>query len=171
MRKYVVLLALLALSLPVVATGALSVGDGTLTVEDGRGTVAVRARGGVIGKLERGSVTIFDLTPEDPYDQIVSGDDLPVRLVGETGITYSGTGLRYRIVGGGFRIVVKGRGIHLSAVGKGSGAIQGEPFEPGLYSLEGDDCRKTRQSCLPLPELTRRFVLGTPGAQGRAVGD
>ena len=165
MRKTFFILALLALALPVAGLSALSAqraGEGTLSVEDGRGVITVQARGGVIGRLDRGSVTIFDLTPEDANDQYVFGDDQPVQLVGETGIRYSGAGLRYRLIGGRFRIVINGRGIDLSVVGKGNGAIRGESDEPGVYSLDGADCRDDRAACRPLPELLRTFKLGTP---------
>jgi len=56
--------------------------------------------------------------------------------------------------------VIQGRGIDLSVVGKGSGFIEGELVEPGVYSLDGADCRKNRASCdeLPLPGI--RFKLG-----------
>ena len=68
MRKTFVLLGLLALALPVAGVAALSAGEGTLSVEDGVGKVTLQARGGVIGRLDRGSVTIYDLTPEDAND-------------------------------------------------------------------------------------------------------
>lgn len=163
MRKTVVILVLLALAVPVAALSAdfaTSAGDGTLSVEDGRGTVQIQARGGVIGRLERGTVTIFDLTPEDANDPVVFGDDQPIMLVGETGIRYRGVGIRYRLIGGGFRIVINGRGIDLSAVGKGTGTIRGETLLPGLYSLDGADCRNEPESCDPLPEVTKSFKLG-----------
>jgi hypothetical protein len=165
MRKTLVLMVLLALALPVAALSAglaSGAGDGTLTVEDGRGTVSVQARGGVIGRIERGTVTIFDLTPEDAYDPVVFGDDQPVALVGETGIRYRGTGIRYRLIGGSFRIVVNGRGIDLSVVGRGSGTLRGETLDPGLYSLDGADCRKDADSCKPLPDVAKSFRLGSP---------
>jgi hypothetical protein len=169
MRKTVVLLALLVLALPVAGLSALRAGEGTLSVEDGRGTVMIQARGGVIGRLDRGTVTIYDLTPEDENDPYVFGDDLPVRLVGENGIRYAGSGLRYRVTGGGFKILINGRGIDLSAVGKGSGLIRGELEDPGLYSLDGADCRKDPVSCKPLPDVQRRFQLGTPGADKKSA--
>lgn len=160
MRKPLILLGLLALAAPVAGLSAQS-SEGTLSVENGRGKVTLQVRGGVIGRLERGSVTFFDLTPEDLYDPWVFGDDEAVRFVGDTGITYSGSGLRFRLGGGGFRVVVTGRGIDLSAVGKGSGSIQGAAVDPGLYSVDGVDCRTSRGSCKPLPEIRRVFQLGT----------
>jgi hypothetical protein len=161
MRKTFVLLALLALALPVAGLSALRAGEGTLSVEDGRGTITIQARGGVIGRLDRGTVTIFDLTPDDANDPVVNGDDQPVQFVGETGIRYRGAGIRYRLIGGGFRIVINGRGIDLSVVGKGNGSIRGESEAAGVYSLDGVDCRTDPASCKPLPESARRFQLGS----------
>ena len=99
----------------------------------------------------------------------MSGDDQPVVLVGENGLRYGGAGLRFRVIGGNFRILVQGRGIDLSVVGRGEGFIEGDTLEPGVYSLDGADCRKDRDSCKPLPELGMRFRLGAaPTPQGAA---
>lgn len=166
MRKALVILGLLALALPVAGVAALDAGEGTLSVEDGVGKVTLQARGGVIGRLDRGSVTIHDLTPDDAFTPWVFGDDQPVRFVGETGIRYAGVGLRFRLVGGRYRITIDGRGIDLSVVAKGSGTIVADAVaNPGVYSLDGEDCRTEGARCKPLPELTKRFQLG-PGERG-----
>ena len=164
MRKAILLLVAFALALPVAAAATLGSGDGTLSVENGRGKVTVQARGGLIGRLDRGSVTIFDLTPADANQPVVSGDDQPVLLIGETGVRYRGTGIRFRVIGGAFRVVVQGRGIDLSVVGRGNGYVEGDPraLDTGLYSLAGDDCRKNAASCEPLPIEGFRFKLGVP---------
>lgn len=171
MRKLFLCLALLALALPVVGTAGLRGNEGTLSVEDGRGSVMLRAKGGIIGRIDRGVVTIYDLTPGDAYEQRVTGDDRPVRFVGENGIRYAGNGIRFRIVGGEFMIVVTGAGIDLSAVGRGFGFVRGVGEDSGLYSLDGDDCRTDAASCKELPDLGRRFQLGGPerdrGGPGR----
>ena len=162
MRKLLGLLGLVALALPVAGLAGPRAGDGTLSVEDGRGKVALQARGGVIGRLERGFVTICDLTPDDSHVPFVSGDDLPIRFIGDGCARYGGQGLRFRLVGGGYRILIVGRGIDLSAVGRGFGAIRGDDVDPGVYSLDGDDCRSNRASCKPLPSVERRFQLCMP---------
>lgn len=162
MRKLFALLGLLALALPVAGVAGPRAGEGTLSVEDGRGRITLQARGGVIGRLERGFVQICDLTPDDPHVPFVSGDDQPLRFIGDDCIRYGGLGLRFRLVGGGYRITIVGRGIDLSAVGKGAGTIRGDDAFSGVYSLEGEDCRDARASCKPLPEVERRFQLGTP---------
>jgi hypothetical protein len=161
MRTIFVIFGLLALALPVAAVASLQAGEGTLSVEDGNGRVTLQARGGVIGRIERGTVTIYDLSPEDAFEPWVVGDDQPVRFVGETGITYGGVGLRFRLLGGRYRIVIAGRGIDLSVVAKGVGTIVAGPSgDPGVYSLDGADCRNDRDSCKPLPDLIKRFQLG-----------
>jgi hypothetical protein len=170
MRKTFVLLGLLALALPIAGVASVRVGEGTLSIEDGVGKVALHARGGVIGRLDRGSVTIYDLTPEDAYQPWVFGDDQPVRFVGESGIRYAGLGLRFRLIGGKYRIVIEGRGIDLSVVARGSGSITaGAAIDPGVYSLDGADCRSDRVSCTPLPEFTKRFQLGAPERPDKIV--
>ena len=77
--------------------------------------------------------------------------------------------------GGGFKLQIQGRGIDLSVVGRGSGFIeaQSDAFEPGVYSLDGADCRKSKSSCEPLPDPGIRFKLGAAekAGQGRPGSD
>lgn len=161
MRKTFLCLALLALVLPVAAVAAVEAGEGTLSVEDGRGKVTLDARGGVIGRLGRGQITVYDKTPADASFPVVTGSVQPETFLADGGVRYRGTGLRFRVIGGGFRILIQGRGIDLSVVGRGSGFIEGDTLEPGWYSLDGADCRKNRASCELLPEPGIRFRLGT----------
>ena len=160
MRKTYLCLALLALSLPVVAHASVDSGEGTLSVEDGRGKINLQARGGVIGRIERGTLTVYDTTPTDANFPVVTGADEPEFFVAGNGVRYRGSGIRFRIVGGGFKLVIQARGIDLSVVGKGSGFIEGDTLEPGVYSLNGADCRKNRASCDDLPDPGIRFKLG-----------
>ena len=167
MRKTLVCLALLALALPVAAVSAVSAGEGTLSVEDGRGKISLDARGGVIGRLDRGTLTIYDKTPGDQNFPVVNGADAPEVFFADGSVRYRGTGLRFRVIGGGFRIAVQGRGIDLSVVGKGDGFIEADDsLDPGVYSLDGADCRKDRGSCKVLPQPGIRFKLLI---QGRGI--
>jgi hypothetical protein len=175
MRKTFVCLALLALLLlPVAAAAALQAGagDGTLSVENGRGKVNLDARGGVIGRLDRGTITVYDKTPADASFPVVTGADEPEVFLSDGAVRYRGVGLRFRVIGGGFKLQVQGRGIDLSVVGKGAGFIEADnSLEPGVYSLDGADCRKSRASCevLPLPGL--RFKLGAAEKASRPGSD
>jgi hypothetical protein len=172
MWKTFAIFGLLALALPVAGVASQSAGEGTLSVEDGQGKVTVQARGGVIGRLDRGTVTIYDLTPEDAYDPSVVGYDQQPLFVGDSGVRYAGLGLRFRLVGGRYKIVIDGRGIDLSVVAKGSGSIVAAvgSVDPGAYSLDGADCRNDRASCKPLPVLAKRFQLGIERGQQSLVG-
>src|SRR5829696_2955727 len=98
-----------ALALPA-SSGARERGpnDGTLSVKDARGTITLNVRGGLIGSFANGRVTI-----SDPIER------------NETTTTWRGTRVRFRIIGGAFRVVIKGRGINLSLVGKGNVTLKG----------------------------------------------
>ena len=137
------------------ALASADAGDGTLSVEDGRGKITLQARGGVIGRIDRGTLTVYDTTPADANFPVVTGADEPEVFVAGNGVRYRGAGIRFRVVGGGFKLVIQGRGIDLSVVGKGSGFIEGDTLEPGVYSLDGADCRKNRASCDDAPRSGR----------------
>jgi hypothetical protein len=161
MRKTLVIVVLLALAVPLAGYAAARAGEGTLSVENGRGKVVVHAKGAIIGRLDRGTVVVYDLTPDDPFQPIVFGDDAPVRLIGENGLQYGGRDLRFRLIGGSYRFVVRGNGIDISAVGNGYAMLEGDPAGAGLYALDGSDCRVPSAGCKALPVLPTRVKLGS----------
>jgi hypothetical protein len=138
MRPLLTLAVLVALALPVAATARTQgANDGTLSVQDGRGTFIMSARGGVIGSFARGSVTISDPIDGDGTGPIVTGDDWSKER-SDTVTTWGGTKVRFRIIGGSFRVVVKGRGINLSLIGRGQVTLNGAGTEDdGTYSVNG----------------------------------
>jgi hypothetical protein len=156
-----------------------SAADGALSVSDGRGQVTLGGRtgmlGGVIGRLDSGCVSLTDLTPDDLSFPLVWGDDDPQVDLPRGGVKYCGVNVRFRLIGGRFRVTVTGRlgepgarGIDLSAVGVGEGTIVAtDPRLPGVYSLDGDDCRSPRAVCKPLPLERTPFKLGTAPAAER----
>src|SRR5439155_17876881 len=115
------------------------INDGTLSVQDGQGKIVISARGGVIGSVVRGSVTISDPVDGDGTGPIVTGDDWS-RDRNDTTTTWGGTRVRFRLIGGAFRVVVRGRGINLSVVGKGNVTLAGAgTADDGSYSVNGGD--------------------------------
>src|SRR6267378_3604014 len=113
--------------------------DGTVYVRDGRGTITISARGGVIGSFARGSVTINDPVDGDGTGPVVTGDDWS-KDRNDTTTIWGGTKVRFRIIGGSFRIVVKGRGINLSLVGTARVTLAGAGTgDDGSYSVNGGD--------------------------------
>jgi hypothetical protein len=71
------------------------------------------------------------------------------------------------MVGGNYRIVVRGVGMSLSAVGRGTVWLDGEPrFEGddvGTYSTDGSDCSVEATSCTGIPDAQIRIRLGNSG--------
>ena len=153
-------LALLALILPVVALASVDAGDGTLSVEDGRGKINLQARGGVIGRIDRGTLTVYDTTPTDANFPVVTGADEPEFFVAGNGVRYRGSGIRFRIVGGGFKLVIQARGIDLSVVGKGSGRIEGDTLGPRRLLAQRSRLPQEPRQLDDLPDPGIRFKLG-----------
>jgi hypothetical protein len=153
MRRLLTFAMLAALALPAVSAAHTSgATDGTLSVLDGRGTVTISARGGVIGSFVRGSVTISDPIEGDGTGPIVKGDDFPPIERNDTTTTWRGTKVRFRIIGGSFRIVVKARGINLSLVGTGRVTLDGAGSDDdGSFSVNGGDYTALPQFSLPFP--------------------
>ena len=156
MRALLTFAVLAALALPA-ASAARDQGasDGTLSVVDARGTVTISGRGGVIGSFARGSVTISDPVEGDGTGPIVTGEDFPPVEKNDTTTTWRGTRVRFRIIGGSFRVVVKGRGINLSLVGTGKVTLDGAgTVDDGSYSVNGGEY-------LPMPGFSLPFPLSS----------
>jgi hypothetical protein len=156
------LVALLAAASAAVA-GKTSPGDGTLALHGGRGTFLLQPlTGSVIGRLDRGKLTITDLDFAGS-GPIVRGK-YTVRVRG-TMLVYSGKDIRFRILGGRSTVRIDNAvGVELSVVGRGRAMLKGAGFEElglsdGEYSLNGD-------SLMPVPEERTWLNLKAPGKSG-----
>ena len=165
--RAVVLLACAALSAVALTGSAVAAepDNGVLSLERGKGTVVLDIRGSVLGRLTNGSLRVTDVTPRDRFTPLITGRKLTLTRLGPRTVLYRGQGLRYRMLGGGYRIVVRGTGISISAVGRGAVVLDGDVRvtgeDVGVFSLEeGVDCGMTPELCLPLPSDPQRFVLG-----------
>jgi hypothetical protein len=140
----------LALALPAGAAARTSGStDGTLSVKDARGIVTIQGRGGVIGSFNKGSVLINDPVDGDGTGPIVTGDEWSNEKT-DTATVWGGKGVRFRIIGGSFRVVVRGRGINLSFVGKGNVILNGAGTDDdGSYAVNGDDYNLIPAFALP----------------------
>lgn len=139
---------------------------GTLSVERGKGVVMVDLRGSLLGRLTAGTLRVTDHTPNDRYVALVVGRRLTQERIGPRTVIYRGQGLRFRMVGGSHRVVARGSGISVSAVGRGVVMLDGDPRLPGdetgVYSLDGVDCGFEPALCTPLPSDPERFTLEPP---------
>jgi hypothetical protein len=137
MRILLALFASALLGLPALAWAASSAADdGTLSVKNGDGIVFVVARGTVIGACDRCKVSIVDPSPDDGAPPVVDGAETH-KDVSDTHDLYSGTDVRFRIVGGIFKIRVTGYGVDLGVVAKGWGRIQAYDSNTGTFSVNG----------------------------------
>lgn len=148
---------------------------GTLSVERGKGIVTIEVRGSVLGRLANGAITVTDRTPGDPYLANITGRRIVVqRKLGPSKVYIRGQGLRFRMVGGSFRIVIRGSGISVSAVGRGNVTLDGEPRflddDVGVYSVDGTDCSIEPLSCVPVPDEPIRLKLGKATDEGSRSG-
>jgi hypothetical protein len=145
---FAVLVAALALPASSAARPS-SASDGTLSVKDARGIITIQGRGGVIGSLGKGSVLINDPVDGDGTGPIVTGDDWSKDKT-DTATVWGGTKVRFRIIGGTFRVVVRGRGINLSFVGKGNVIVNGAGTDDdGSYAVNGGDYNLIPAFALP----------------------
>jgi len=148
-RLAVISAALLVLGAP--AAWALTAGpnDGTLVVRDGTApkgvpVVTLVITGAAIGHISNlGTIVIDDQTPTDPYAPEVSNADWH-KDVSDTATKWSGTNMKFRAVGGTYKITIYGSDVDLSAVGRGVVTLAGMPdltSGDGTYSLNGDPFR------------------------------
>jgi hypothetical protein len=156
MRRFLLFVGLVAaLSMPAVVTAAART-DGTLSVKRGRATIVIRlARGTVIGRVAVGQVKIKDVSPYDGPPPDVH-HCRRVRYPTPTTTVCIGRKLTFRALDGRFVVNVKGTGIFLSAVGRGSVSITGagDPDLPnGVMSVDNGPYQ-------PIPDFQITFPLG-----------
>ena len=149
MRALFALLALLTVAVPLASAATPT---GTFSVEDGRGTIVLRGKGIVIGRLERGEVQIVDVTPLDQWSPRING--VPR---GKT-VWLRGRDVNFYVPGGRYRITVRGDGFSISARGQGTATLDGQADAAGAtgsYAV-GD------APPVPLPEEPESVQYGAP---------
>jgi hypothetical protein len=176
MRRTALIIVLCALLAPAAAWAAPSVlGDGTLSVRNGDGTVRLDLdRGVVIGRLGRGTMELIGAA--DPAcasalvwndgEQIVGMIDTRTTVDGDLVVrcVYAGQNLRFRLLGSDAETIrLIGDNISLSAVGRGRGQVKGQStllnpkraLSDGTWSKNGEEYAS-------LPDDFERFVLQAP---------
>jgi hypothetical protein len=160
MRRIVVPVTLLVLALPIAAGAAVRTpGDGTLSVRDLDGYVAVWAKGGVIGRCDRCTLFLNERDGADEIVPVVSGargtDTDFVDETNERFVPIGKTEVRWKVIGGSFKMIVRnGSDVDVSVVGKGRVSIFGAK---GWYVLNGG--QSTQVAPGPPPVL---FILQSP---------
>ena len=160
MRTLLVLL-ILALTLPLAAYSQVRASSGTLSIREGRGTVQLDARGSMTGRLN-GRLTVTDPRPFDSKRPIVYGAAKTIYRNAKTTV-YQGKNVRFRLGGSRFVIRMEGKAIFLSAIARGTGTLDGlgDPstnvFYDGVWSLNDEPYHS-------LPDDPTTFDLAAPTA-------
>jgi hypothetical protein len=156
MKRILVLLGLTAaLAMPVAVVAAAGT-DGTLSVKKGHATIVLKLRGTIIGRLASGTIRIRDVNPYDNSAPQIRHCRL--RYPSFATIACTGRKIVFRALGGRFVVRVKGSGIYLSAVGRGTVTVQGAgslTVPNGVMSLDDGPYQ-------PIPDLLTTYTLGTP---------
>jgi hypothetical protein len=151
------LAALTLLVFGLCATSAVaSAKSSSLLIENGRGTIAIEGKRVLVGRIEKGSLEIIDLTPSDQWSPYVNG--VPRGKV--TWIRGRKTAINFRVAGGRYRLVAHGEGISISARGSGECTVDGEPDpvgDAGSYAVGDNEPQQ-------IPDEPLRLSFGAPDA-------
>jgi hypothetical protein len=170
MRRILLILAgaaLLALSAAALAGAAGKARHGFLVVRKAQGdgglygppVVTVVVQGFVLGRAtHEARVDVYHLPSAagGGIPQAVGPDVLHTTVHWRrfTGTRYSGSGFRFRAIGGTYRIVIRGSGVNLFAGGHGTVTLHGSSVyraSDGRYSVDGRAFRSLPAAPLTLP--------------------
>jgi hypothetical protein len=162
--RTILVLFLILLAVPAAAYSGSSAPpqDGTLSVREGRGMVFLSAKGSITGRFEKGKLTITDPNPYDAKRPVVYGASKTTYRGAKTTV-YQGRNIRFRLIGAHYQARIEGRGIFLSAIGRGRGIVDGAGntqagiFYDGVWSLNDEEYHS-------LPDDATGFQLVAPPA-------
>jgi hypothetical protein len=143
--------------------------DGTLVVknatnDDKRASVVYlnRFNGAIVGQIDQGRLVVTDPDPNDDVVPDVTGAESS-HVVSDKVTIYSGTDIRFRVVGGTFTLKIYGRGVDVNAVGHGAVTLASSftTLKRGQYSIDGAPF-----ALLPLPDLGDVSTFTIPSTSG-----
>jgi hypothetical protein len=147
-------LLLLAITVPL-AVAAGTPTDGTLSVKRGKGTLALKVTGTIIGHVNSGRIQIRDFRPNDANAPQWSCKRHRISKQ----VSYcTGRNLGFRVEDGRFTVNVRGTGISISAVAHGEVDIDGtgdNGLNDGVMSIDNEPYQS-------LPDFWTAFTLGSP---------
>jgi hypothetical protein len=124
MRLVALTLLVLALSAATAMGGPRKPG-GSLEIKDGRGVIEIIGKGVLVGRIDKGSLEIVDLTLDDQWSPRVNG--IPR---GKT-VGLRGKRISFYVPGGRYRILARGTDISISVRGTGTAVLDGDPDAVG----------------------------------------
>ena len=161
-RTFLLAVLLLAAITVPVALSANPPNDGTLSVKRGHGTIVLKLKGTVIGRVTNGKVQVKDLKPFDANNPVLTGCKPKLRHPSFGVSVCQGKNVGFRVMNGRFNVNVRGSGISISAVGRGPVTVEGtgeEGLPDGVMSVDAAPYES-------LPDFPTLLTLGTPPTGG-----
>lgn len=150
MRLLALILLVLSVSVGMATAAALTPG-GSLEIKEGRGSFQINGKGVIVGRIDKGSLKIVDMTPADQWSPWVNG--VPRGKV----VGLKGRNITFRISAGRYKIVASGDGISVSARGTGTAVLDGDPDAVG----DAGTFRVGDSQDAPVPDEATKTSFGT----------
>ncbi len=140
MRRLSFILLVAILALPAAALAARAdKGDGVFELKAANGSFTLTGHGVLLGQMDKGSIRVQDMNPNDGQEPLVSGAEHNRPTDDPNATLYWGTDIHFKITGGKYKLKFKGSGLDLTAVGVGLAELTGNglTLDPGTWSLDG----------------------------------
>ena len=151
MRHFLVILVCSLAAVPAAVAGSSATGDGVLELKAVYGKVtigkaALPARGLLWGQMDSGKLIVEDPVLGDgkilvtgwenkTYTPASTFDGTPAQT------TYTGANIHFRVTGGKYRLIFRGSGIDLTAIGSGVAYLNASEtaLDAGYYAVDAGD--------------------------------
>jgi hypothetical protein len=150
MRLLALILLVLAVSVGV-ATAAVRTPGGSLEIKEGRGSFQITGKGVIVGRVDRGTLKIVDMSPADQWSPWVNG------VPRGKNFWIKGRNITFRLSAGRYRIIASGEGVSVSARGTGAASMDGDPDTVG----DTGTFRVGDAQLAPVPDETTKAPFGT----------
>ena len=138
MRRLCLILLCGLVAVPAALAAATATGDGVLELSSADGTATISGSRGILwGQMDKGRLVVTDPIVGDGQVLVSGWENRKPGVIDGTTV-YSGIDLRFRVTGGKYRLVIKGDGIDLTAVGVGTAQLSGDVLavDPGSYTVD-----------------------------------
>ena len=159
MRRLCLTLLCGLVAVPAALAASHATGDGVLEIRDAAGVVVLNTtRGTVWGQLTKGKLVVTDPVAGDGAILVSGAKITPGSLDNVT--VYSGKDIHFRVTGGRAKLVFKGSGLDLTAVGVGTVTFIGDAFAAD----QGDFALDSAGKWNPVPVSSTTFRFGVQPA-------
>lgn len=140
MRRLSLILLCGLILAPAALAATRASGDGVLELRSVAGTVTLNGKGALWGQIDKGSLAVTDSNLDDGQILVSGAEHTYVSTKLDDTTVYVGKDLHFRFVGvGKYKLLVKGSGVDLTAIGVGSTTLTGDiKFDnDGDYAVDG----------------------------------